>query len=979
MIVPSELNPRQAKLSAFYKARNVPLFGASEYTLLVPAPDSILLTDENVTLAFILFGDHFDRKLRSVVVAIWLPALIFQLACSPIGFLTLTGIIPTEVVILTFPGAIFPFLLLLRSHFIVLQALSMKWEPLFLTFYSILWCLSITCVVGIYDLRNIFVWLVIFPSLMASTFADASAVRLDFAFLKGDLSITALTMPPYLISLAYVFSFIGVLNTRTHIEVENQQKSLLVESSGLSFDIKYSYLATITGFTISIFIVRSIIMLFYNSSRCISLSAAISFDVVKFSKISTTRETRNKKKRKDSAKEKFGKSKRIGSDKKLINDEKKDGDNDVFILEAGFLLKGGTGLVPTHGQLKSNAVFRMISRQISSQNLDSEEIIIPPAPLKKFSMEDIRIVPQLSTKKISNITTSITPFAGTEVPVENQSHVVLHQLVGNKRPSFTLDNSSTNDAAVIDIKQSLSRNEVELTTRNSEVSRFAKISGQLSQLRPPKIRPFGHIENQCVNNLVINNNNGDVNASIDYYKDHIDDKQSQNDHKKNDMEQDNSCNSDCNGDNSRKFFLKNNFSVGDRDKGEKSVIVDNISNSRNNCNHDDAKIQNGTTIENNDISVQHIINNNIKDGCNQDNESETKDNVSKSQNKCNNNEIANNTTHAIKHDTNSVDNKCDKLNNDAIVDENTHLSDRQRRLYPFYKSVNAEIFGPHDYTLLSPMASCILVSDECITVGSVLFGDTFDHNLRTLVRYIWYPAYIFQIGCLPIGVISLLGYIPGWGALFMIPGFIFPMLILLQCHWKIFQALLYSWEPIFITFYSTIFCISITLMIYDYRTVYIWVVVFPTLISSAFSDASAVRLDHAFLNKTQQKFLLRNVILYASPTYIASLLYIFSILVLLNIQVKLPFRTTGYLDIQSALLDTKANFSIAATTTGATIIIFMLKCLFKLIKEPTQCVSLRAPMTIEMAYLEPPPLNASECESGTISSHDHSKGPQKPC
>jgi hypothetical protein len=240
------------------------------------------------------------------------------------------------------------------------------------------------------------------------------------------------------------------------------------------------------------------------------------------------------------------------------------------------------------------------------------------------------------------------------------------------------------------------------------------------------------------------------------------------------------------------------------------------------------------------------------------------------------------------------------------------------------------------------------VSDECVTVASVLFGDVFDNILRTLARYIWYPALIFQMGCLPIGVLSLLGHISDWGALLTIPGFVFPMMMLLQCHWKIFQALLYSWEPIFITFYSTIFCISITLIVHGYRSVYIWVVIFPTLISSAFSDASAVRLDHSFLNETQQKFMLRNVILYASTTYIASIAYIFSIVVLLNIQVNLPYYTKGYLDIQSSLLNSRANYSITATTTGATIIIFMLKCLLKLIKEPTQCVSLRAPMTVSL-------------------------------
>jgi hypothetical protein len=528
MIVSSELNPRQEKLSAFYKARKVPLFGASEYTLLVPAPDSILLTDENVTVAFILFGDTFDRKLRSIVIAIWLPALIFQLACSPIGFLTLTGMLPTKIVILTFPGAIFPFLLLLRSHWIVIHALFKKWEPLFLTFYSIIWCLSITFIVGKLDLRCIFVWLVIFPSLMASTFADASAVRLDFAFLKGDLSIAALTMPPYLISLAYVFTFIVVLNTRVHVEVEDQNKSLLVQSSGLSFDIQYSYIGTITGFTICLFIVKSIIMLFYHSSRCISLNAAMCIDVVRLSKTLTPVELSGRKNRKESSKTKFGKSKKMSSDKNSFKDGEKDGNDDILILEAGFLLKGRTGLVPViHGKSKTNALFRMISRQISSQNslegIQEEEIITPPVKTRKFSMEDIRIVPQLSTRDTSDIISSriklinkVTPCMEIEVPADNQhqSHIVLHQLTIKKMPSLTLDKSSIQDAADVDTKkQSLSRDELELTNTTIEVSRFAKISNRLAFLRPLKIRPNESAERQedksvnilrCDNDLAAN-------------------------------------------------------------------------------------------------------------------------------------------------------------------------------------------------------------------------------------------------------------------------------------------------------------------------------------------------------------------------------------------------------------------------------------------------------------------------------------------
>lgn len=1016
MTVSSELNPRQEKLLAFYKARNVPLFGASEYTLLAPARDSILLTDENVTLAFILFGDTFDRKLRSIVIAVWLPALIFQLACSPIGFLTLTGMLPTKTVILTFPGAIFPFLILLRSHWIVINALSKKWEPLFLTFYSIIWCLSITFIVGKLDLRCIFVWLVIFPSLMASTFADASAVRLDFAFLKGDLSIAALTMPPYLISLAYVFTLVVVLNTRSHVEVEDQNKLLLLQSSGLSFDIEYSYIATSTGFTICLFIVKSIIMLFYNSSQCISLNAAMCIAVVKLKKIQITGKRNGKDDNNDLAKTKSGKSKKISSDKKSSKDDGKDGNDDILILEAGFLLKGGTGFVPitcsftpllpqsmfrqaiTFVKSITNTTFKMTSRQILPQNSSQWEhlrdiILLQKHARKVFTVEDIIIVPQISSRKISKVISSngkrtVTPLA----PTNCVHHIILRQAVSKEKLSSKGINPyprTVQDSDLVSMRRlSLVRDATEtyiINQKNGE-SKYFKIQLALTRSlsdcqefgQNPPIKNMRTIDNFNLNEINSNENilsfSGNVgddcpndcidkNIStggirsfkgdfiVDYGIDKIIDQFEgiltidSYDHV------DKECVADKFLDNYVNF--KSSGHIGEKFFDYKDNDIDIHAN----INSISDEMNNGIIKNDNEYNIcsdSDTINSNHNSHINDHHENHTNElstdmivpgesHLSDRQQRLypfyesvnTNNENANKDIHAMKNDNNS-NNKNNELNNDTKEAEDDPLSDRQQRLLPFYKSVNTKIFGPHDYTVLSPMTSSILVSDECVTVASVLFGDVFDHNLRILARYIWYPAHIFQIGCLPIGVLSLLGHVSDWGALLTIPGFIFPMMMLLQCHWKIFQALLCSWEPIFITFYSTIFCISVTLMIHGYISVYVWVVIFPTLISSAFLDASAVRLDHSFLNETQRKFMLRNVILYASTTYIASLAYIFSIVVLLNLEGALDFYDDGNLDVQSKF----------ATTTGASLVILMLKCLFKLIKEPTQCVSLRAPMTV---------------------------------
>jgi hypothetical protein len=160
-------NARQRRLAPHYRSRKCSLFGSDDYTILAPSPSSFLLTDENLTVASRLFGDSFDRKLRSFVIVAWLPALICQLASFPIGLLTLIHRLPKDVAILTSIGGIFPVLLLLRSHWKVFWTLLMKWNVLFLTLYSLIFCVCVTFLME-FDVRIIFVWMVILPALLGT-------------------------------------------------------------------------------------------------------------------------------------------------------------------------------------------------------------------------------------------------------------------------------------------------------------------------------------------------------------------------------------------------------------------------------------------------------------------------------------------------------------------------------------------------------------------------------------------------------------------------------------------------------------------------------------------------------------------------------------------------------------------------------------------------------------------------------------------
>jgi hypothetical protein len=104
--------------------------------------------------------------------------------------------------------------------------------------------------------------------------------------------------------------------------------------------------------------------------------------------------------------------------------------------------------------------------------------------------------------------------------------------------------------------------------------------------------------------------------------------------------------------------------------------------------------------------------------------------------------------------------------------------------------------------------------------------------------------------------------------------------------------------------------------------------------------------------------------MYALPPYVASLAYIFSIVVILNSKYNLIFDTISTLKISSNMINANMNYSITASSTGFTISIILLKCLYLLATEPDKCVSLRSPMTANIALLEPPPANPTEREAG---------------
>jgi hypothetical protein len=969
------LTTRQKRLRPFYDSRNVPLFGPQDYTILAPTPDSVLLSDENETVASVLFGDNFDGKLRSFVIMFWFPAMIFQLLSFPIGLMTIIDKLPPYMAVISILGAMFPSLLLLRSHFRVIQTLLRRWESLFLTVYSIIFCICVSLLMDNFY-KSLFIWVAVLPALLASTFTDASAVRLDSAFLKGNLSVTVLTVPPYIISLAYVFSIVVLINTRNTVGPRNT--TIHFSSAVTTSNINYGNIASSSGLTICLFVVKSLTVLFRDSSRCVTLDAAMNIDIITLNKpirhtvsdmktyLSRISPSSFHLKSKmssigidpgDAALLENGQCVNphsplpVGSDLyegqlmkalktpsadinsdigALTADENnelecsEDDDHDEqLVLEAVFVLSGAIGLVPirkrvTQRPFMKSLLFRSITNQ--SQKV-GDTPVVPPSISENPVAQPATLSPSISTSsifaqpdgyglRVSSAVVNVTRRS-TVQPVRRASRMFL-DFPACLKGSDGLTSEKKRRCVSVDFTSASFSSPIVRNVNHFQLSEDLEAQRRNSD--------FPH-------NTASTSSAGTVNYSINGIVTgvHVD-----------------STNRACNGVQGEvcaygvTLSAKNAFATPGEEhtSAHRMASTDQIS-----C---PTVIKSSSTQRDGTLGV--ILKKSV----------------------------------AIVH--------CDEINYnpppsdgiarnksiegiDVTVDKNTPtlatMTARQKRLLPFYNRANASIFGANEYTLISPTSSSILISDESETVAMRFFGESFDLKLRVFVKYFWYPALLFQLGCLPIGLLTLLGGLPTKGAYFTIPGAIFPMTVLLQCHWKIFLQLLHNWEQIFLTLYSAIFCISLSLITTGTtRTFYIWLVIFPSLISSAFSDASSTRLDNTFLNKHQKKSMVRSVFLFALPPYVASLSYIFSIVAMLNLKFDVVFDFASSLPIKDSLLDANMNYSITACSTGFTITLFLLKCLFFLCTQPNQCVSLRAPMAVHIAILEPAPTNVEERAAG---------------
>ena len=833
------LNARQKKLICHYSSIGYPIFGPTDYTLIAPIASSLLLTDENITVASRLLGEDSDHRLRRFVIISWFPGLIFQLACFPLGLLTLVGNLSPALALLTLPGALFPFLLILRSHWAITLALLERWEPLLIITYSTIFCTSLSYIVQ-FDLRLSFVWMVIFPTLLSSTIADASSVRLDYAFLKGDLSMTALTLPPYIVSLAYLVSIVLLCNT---VSKGNpiDTSSVDIRWQMIQSSIKCSYIASSTGCTICLFIVKSIIMLFMDSSRCNSLDASMTMDIVHFnghsqpiiavsqnyidSKVGEKNEllVSTKLKSNMTAPKMTEDGSNISGrpETNLGNNtdynRQSDLESDDHILEVRFTLKGEVGLDP-------------ISRRVtSSSSSHSPDKSIPC--LKKM------------------------PNASNQFTEEDQNS-----------------------------KQNTSSDRYKGTTVSP-----ASMEGRFGQPRQ-KAYPKSPVINDHFNRSQII-----VNKDI---------------------------------------FTKK------KPRTAKLVCTKKSSASVSPCSHE------SESDTDDELKVAPSRNHNVHENYMQ-------------------NAIMTESEMAPDYWMNATDvvsNQCD-LGTDHP--EEIVLTHRQQRLQPFYKRAGAKLFGHHQYTILTPASSGIIVSDESNTVASELFGELFDHRLRLFSRYMWYPSLLIQIFCVPIGLLTLLGVLDTSAALITIPGIIFPLIALLRCHWDIFSVLLFDSEQIIFNFFSCMFCISITLIVdWDHRAVYIWTTVFPALFLSAFSDASAARLDHSMLGNQHRGSIFRNIFYFALPPYLASLTSIISVLFILNMKVTLSFNVLSYIPIRTVILDTDFSYGVTASSTGFTLSLFLIRYIIVISSDPKCCVSLRSRMAVSTAYLDPMPLNKKMRDTG---------------
>ena len=926
------LTSRQRRLFPFYVSKKVPLFGPRDYTLLAPSPGSIILSDENETVASVLFGNTFDLKLRSFVILSWFPGLIFQLVSFPIGLLILIDKLPPLMALLTVPGLLFPSLLLLRSHWRVFATLAVRWESIFLVLYSLIFCTCITLLTNL-DIRSVFVWTAIFPALMSSTFIDASAVRLDSAFMKGELSITALTVPPSIVSLAYLLSVIAVINTQSTVNIDHE--TLHVTTAIINSNFNFRNIASSTGLTICLFVMKGLVVFFHDPTLCVSLDAAMSIDIVTLNKTikcpdeevnATPNSLRKIYKSKFPTKLKMNSigvetlSPRDPPTKLdikgcIINDDKPPGRSEVkaedvkvdadecFVLEASFILKGAIGLIPIR-----NTVTHQPSAPSHPQGL-IEDVGKSAAP------NSLRLSRPDGTACVSSPTSSTNRLNDRSFAPNLQSdglHISRTTVTMSQRPRSSSGRCAPLSSASPRSSVGPPGNQWSSGASHNEGQAPSSSSSPQGRTVPP-ITIFADARD-C----------GLAHSS--------------NTHEKHGTETNNRL-EDC------------------RPQVGAEPISEETGSWHLNMTTPPRKTCSTRTVR---VSALDLGVPNMSTGCEHEipphrsGPSTSTDAPTGLDGSGDRSALDGSAGKNLMHDFEST-----------TISTPIPLSGRQERLAPFYLHVNTGIFGPDEYTLLSPVCASILISDESETVALLLFGEAFDLRLRTFVKYFWYPALLFQLGCLPIGLLILLGGLPIKGAYFTIPGAIFPILMILQCHHKIFIRLCHNWEQIFLTLYSAIFCLSIALITRGpVRSLYVWLVIFPSLVSSAFSDASSTRLDNAFLHEGQRKSMVRNVFLYALPPYVASLSYIFSIVVILNSKFNIIFDTISTLKITSNMINANMSYSITASSTGLTISLFLLKCLYLLATEPDKCVSLRSPMTVNIALLEPPPTNATERDAG---------------
>jgi hypothetical protein len=247
---PSLFTPREEYVRGFYQEAKAKMFGPLDFTILTPSPDeSLLISDETRCVARELFGTQFDLSLRHFAVKYWFISLLLQIFSMCFGIYLLTGSSHHHYLnFLCLPGTLFPSLLLLRSHWKILKYMTQEWEPMFLASYALLFCLSnLILVQNSYSF--LFILFVLLPTLLSCIFGDASALRLDYAFIQGDISIAALALPPCLVSMGAIAAILI-----TNLEGVNGVDLGDYHVMGYAKSTVWT-----TGFTLCVFIGRSIV------------------------------------------------------------------------------------------------------------------------------------------------------------------------------------------------------------------------------------------------------------------------------------------------------------------------------------------------------------------------------------------------------------------------------------------------------------------------------------------------------------------------------------------------------------------------------------------------------------------------------------------------------------------------------------------------------------------------------------------------